>query len=200
MSNASNIVYVSKKLFPDNAFRSYLREYFADGDGKLDTDSVTAITVDRQGVKSLQGIELFHELHLLSCAGNEIETVILNENPNLHELDCCDNKVSMLSVNGCKELDIIRCAGNCLSYLDLSSVKPRYIDCSDNELKSFELGENKRLEELHCRSNDINVLNVSQCPKLNEIDVDDYMRRGNGEYYRAGTKKAALLTEGREKR
>lgn len=175
-SNHPTEVYISKKYFPDNVFRSYLRETYADSDGKIDTDDVGCIELNCKGVKTLSGVELFKHLSQLSCAGNEISNINLNYNTELKELDCSDNKLNALDVSNCKMLDILKCASNIIHRLDVSAVAPRYVDCSDNSMIRLDIGENKRLEELHCRNNHLMALNITPCTSLDTLDADEEVR------------------------
>lgn len=173
MERSQNFITITRKSFPDNIFRSYLREFYAIDDGVLDISKVRDIDINRKGVKSLKGIELFTELTDLSCVGNELSGINLNKNTKLKYLDCSDNNLAALGVNECRNLDALRCAGNCITRLDVSMTSPRFIDCSDNNMVRLDLGENRRLEELYCSNNHLLTLNVSLCTQLRVMKSDE---------------------------
>ena len=59
---------IDEAHFPDPVFREYVRQFDADGDGVLNEEeilTVTMINCEGFGIKSLEGIEFFTELHPL---------------------------------------------------------------------------------------------------------------------------------------
>ena len=99
-------VSISAENFPDEAFRNYVSN-FDDGDGILsDTEisAVTAIKVNRKGIKSLKGIEYFTALTKLDCHENQITSLDLSSCTRLAYLDCCLNKLTNLEIKQCTGL------------------------------------------------------------------------------------------------
>ena len=153
--------------FPDENFRAYIFDNFdTDKDRKLsqeECDAVTNITVCTDSIATVQGIEFFQNLRLLSCEGSSEYVAATRSYIGFGQLTSLD-----LSNN--LSLNTLRCSYNLLTSLDVSdNVALEYVACSHNQLSSLELGQNSKLRTLYCEYNQLTSLDVSNNPALIDL-------------------------------
>lgn len=152
---AGDGVEISEKNFPDEIFRTYVKEQFdEDKDGFLsesERDGVENIDVSSEvnsgkKISSLQGIGFFTELQSLYCNYNDLTKLDLSKNEKLIYLDCHSNRISSLNLKKCSDLLQLSCARNKLTALDVSMFPNlEHLDCSENLLSSLDLSANTKL-------------------------------------------------------
>lgn len=120
---AAEGIAISEAVFPDPAFRSYVKTRDPNGDGILSPDELAGITrieCPDLGIASLEGIRSFPRLEYLDCSGNAISVLDIGGNPSLTYLDCRDNGMTELFVEHHSVLGTLLCSGNRLAMLDIS--------------------------------------------------------------------------------
>ena len=142
--------------FPDPVFREYVSNGIdEDHDNYLSVDELDGVAVIRVPyseeesigkIGSLKGIEFFHNLEILICSENNLESLDMSSCDRLRILDCGENLLSNLNVSENVELEELRCCNNRLTELDVSN--------------------NIKLENLWCHGNILKNLDVSQCPVI----------------------------------
>ena len=169
-------VSISAENFPDKAFRNYVSN-FDDGDGILsDTEisAVTAIKVNRKGIKSLKGIEYFTALTKLDCHENQITSLDLSSCTRLAYLDCCLNKLTNLEIKQCTGLTYLECDENDITSLDLSGLSAlAQLNCCNCLIESLDISGCVGLKDLNCGYNYIETLDLSDCTTLESIGCGD---------------------------
>ena len=112
-------------IFPDDAFRAYLRaEFDWNDDGVLDLyelEYTSSIDARDKGIKSLKGIEVFVTLRSLWCDGCGLTELDVSHNLMLVDLSCGDNKLTSLDVSKNTRLNDLYCVRNRITELDLSN-------------------------------------------------------------------------------
>ena len=170
-------VSISAENFPDEAFRNYVSANFDDGDGILsDTEisAVTAINVNRKGIKSLKGIEYFTALTKLDCYENQITSLDLSSCTRLAYLDCCQNKLTNLEIKQCTGLTYLECDENDITSLDLSGLSAlAQLNCCNCLIESLDISGCVGLKDLNCGYNYIETLDLSDCTTLESIGCGD---------------------------
>lgn len=170
-------VSISAENFPDEAFRNYVSTNFDDGDGILsDTEisAVTAIKVNRKGIKSLKGIEYFTALTKLDCHENQITSLDLSSCTRLAYLDCCLNKLTNLEIKQCTGLTYLDCEENDITSLDLSGLSAlAQLNCCNCLIESLDISGCVGLKDLNCGYNYIETLDLSDCTTLESIGCGD---------------------------
>ena len=170
-------VSISAENFPDEAFRNYVSANFDDGDGILsDTEisAVTAIKVNRKGIKSLKGIEYFTALTKLDCHENQITSLDLSSCTRLTYLDCCLNKLTNLEIKQCTGLIYLECDENDITSLDLSGLSAlAQLNCCNCLIESLDISGCVGLKDLNCGYNYIETLDLSDCTTLESIGCGD---------------------------
>lgn len=90
-------------IFPDDAFRAYVRDTVLKDSAVADTSILTEdqwtrirncfdVQVSSQGIASLEGLQYFWNLSFLNCADNQLTELPLLENPELDVLFCGINR------------------------------------------------------------------------------------------------------------
>ena len=182
--------------FPDENFRAYLLENFdSDSSGSIskeEAELVRKINCRMQGIKSLQGIELFIHLDTLYCQSNQLISLDVSKNKELKELNCFSNSLSSLNigensmlkslnceinqlasldVQGCTELELLSCRINKLTSLDISEcTELRTVVCDQNLLTKLYATGCSSLEELICYENQLKLLEMSGCTSLKKLN------------------------------
>ena len=168
---AADAVQINASNFPDETFRSYVKENFdTNGDGTLSADELAAvdsISVFNKGVTSIKGIEYFTQLKSLICSENRLYSIDISKNTCLTELWCDHDQLSSLDLTNNTQLEILLCNHNSLSSLDVSK-NPRLtrLCCFNNYLTDLDVTNNTELTTLTCQHNEISALNVRNNKKL----------------------------------
>ena len=159
-------VAINETNFPDEIFRAYVSEFDNDENGLLSAEEASwcrEIYVENLGIGSLQGIEFFPDLTLLSCYNNQLTGLDVSQNKNLEYLYCWENQIRCLEFyenTALKELD---CGSNQLWFLDVSkNTALEKLYCYDNQLKELDVSKNTALTQLLCLFNQLTELDVSQ--------------------------------------
>lgn len=101
-----NWVELNETNFPDDNFRAYLADEFAEN-GQINAAAVKEINCIRKNIESLKGIEHFTALKNLYCSYNRLTELNVSANTNLVELDCqyqLGDGLATLNVSGCTKL------------------------------------------------------------------------------------------------
>nr|MCR4852253.1 hypothetical protein [Prevotella sp.] len=88
---------INKKRFPDANFRQFLLEYGFQCTGAVTTKDVSdtpSLSMSKEGISDLTGIEYFTEIEELSFHYNNVKTVDLSKNTKLYLVDCFKNQMS----------------------------------------------------------------------------------------------------------
>ncbi|WP_162128074.1 DUF7619 domain-containing protein [Flavobacterium phycosphaerae] len=109
-----------------NSTNEYLSDADTNDDGEIQESEaamVIKLSVSNQGISDLTGIEAFTSLQSLSCNGNSLTSLTLNNFINLRDLGCSNNNITNLSITNCFNLYSFNCAYNPMTTIDLSSTK-----------------------------------------------------------------------------
>ena len=99
-AKAAEDVKIDATNFPDAKFRTCVKAFDKNKDGKLSTSELEAVktmNVSGKGIKSLKGLEHFKKLETLDCSNNsltELETPVL-----LDDLYCQGNNIKLLNID-----------------------------------------------------------------------------------------------------
>ena len=164
-------ILISKKNFPDDVFRNYVKTQFdKNEDNVLNEEEIAAVTnifCNMNHTASLKGIEYFTGLTILSCIGNEITELDLSKNTALERLDCSKNQLKQLDLSRNTALTILEVTDNELEALDISNNKAlTLLNLKNNKLKALDISKNTKLSYLSCYGNQIPVLNLKNVPLL----------------------------------
>ncbi|MFV0393814.1 MAG: leucine-rich repeat domain-containing protein [Coprobacillaceae bacterium] len=178
--------------FPDINFRKYVAETVLglttyDENYKLNSADITKINtrtgihVLNSNITSLEGIQFFTDLLVLSCQGNQISELNLTALTKLKTLNCYNNTLIVLDISGLTELTGIQCYNNKIEVLDVSAATNlTMLHVANNQIKVLDVTNLTSLTSLDCYDNKISVLNVSDLTNLtnlhcynNQIEVLD---------------------------
>lgn len=106
-----------------------------------EANAVQYLTVSKQGIQDIAGIESFENLESLDCRENNLTSLDMSANLKLVELICTSNQLVSLNVKENTEM--------------------QYLYCDSNELTSLDLSNNKSLVVLHCGGNLLSEIDIS---------------------------------------
>ena len=158
-------VEISKDVFPDDIFRSYVSGFDTDNNGSFsvaELETVKDIDVSGTNVVTLTGIEAFGHLDSLNCSNTKIEqlyfgfddetfltigSIDASNNPEMTGLSCWEMGVESLKVSG-EKINYIECEGNRITELDLSGCPAlERLYCSENNIQILDLSNNTKIKE-----------------------------------------------------
>ena len=103
---------------------------------------------------SLQGIEYFESLTVLSCYNNSLTELDVSDCTALTYLDCDNNSLTSLDVSANTALTLLFCDNNQLTSLDVSAnTALTLLFCDNNQLTSLDISQNTALTTLWCADN-----------------------------------------------
>ena len=179
--------------FPDPAFRAYVAaEIDLDGNGELTEDERNWVgTIQLDGayqnpddpdgeytyadcVTSLEGIELFPNLHELNCdpftfgVDGHLTQVDLSGNTEIQYLDLGCQPIETLDVSMLEDLEELNVGFTHLETINLSQNENlRKLIISDSRLQALDLSHNNSLIVLDvCGNPDLTVVDLRGCPAL----------------------------------
>ena len=172
-------------IFPDDAFRAYVRDTVLKDSAVADTSILTEdqwtrirnrfdVQVSYQDITSLEGLQYFEGLNFLICDGNQLTELPLLESPDLYYISCGTNQLTSLNVSQLPGLRILYCSGNQLTSLDLSA-NPilETLGCNYNALAELDVSKNPALSFLDCSRNALTELDISKNLQLTYLGCED---------------------------
>lgn len=146
------------ELFTDEKFLDVVRDKIGKPDGDIypsDVDEITDITINNNGLTSLDGVEFLTSLKTIDCTDNRIETLDLYNNKELKTVKCANNElVGSLDLSDHAQLEKLEVADNYLTDVDVShSSQLNTIDVTNNVLPALDLSNNINVKEVLCSDN-----------------------------------------------
>lgn len=109
------------------------------------------------------------KLGVLYCHENRIEKMKVANNSSLFKLYCTDNKLKEIS-NLPESLEWLSCEKNLLTSLQIDNLANlKLLYCSKNQLKELNLDNLLELGVLHCYNNQLTSLDVTNLAKLESL-------------------------------
>jgi len=201
------VAYAPQHAFPgldavkDSTVRQYCLDHFdANRDGRIsytEAQSVTSMTLDYLPVETLEGLQVFPNLQVLSCRGRYEFTpssttywadgrVVVNDHivqsesllrnvdmsflPQVQELNLEGNALEGIRMGGADHLRLLNLNYNCLKALDLTGaplLQLLYVD--NNNLETLDVSGAPLLEELFIIDNKVKVLDITGNPLLKNL-------------------------------
>ena len=113
-------------------------------------------------------------LFYIDAAGNRIETLNLDEIPNLSVLIADDNEITEIDFSNCNVLMFASLNDNKILGIDITSnTYLRELYLSDNILKHFYIPTNSRLERLYLDNNFIDEIDIPNVDFLEVFSIND---------------------------
>ncbi|MBC8884235.1 hypothetical protein H9X57_15285 [Flavobacterium piscinae] len=176
-----------------NALLSYNPVIDTNSDGEIQESEALAVTyliLDGLDISSLEGIQSFSNLEILSCWENQLTTLDLSGMSILYSLACNDNQLINLNLSGCLNLIELFCNNNLLVELDVSGLTNlTQIICHNNLLAELDVSGHTNLEEVFFDNNPtIETFNAAGCtalisytyhPSLKHVDFSNCTSLGN---------------------
>ena len=162
---------INETNFPDENFRTKVREYDADGNGTLSTREIhnaTALNLSGLGITNLTGLEHFTFLSSLDISGiplTELSTEILDR---MKTLDVSGTGIQTLNMGGNTVLTSLHCE-NCtgLLSLDLKNCQKlvRLFAEGCTSLTSMVI-RSEKLKELSIYNTGLTTVDLTACPNM----------------------------------
>ena len=140
---------------------------------KINTDKYVDKYYSEPGthISSLKGIEYFSELTFLNCRRNWIDTLDISKNKKLERVSCAADNIKTLLLPETATLKYLNCSGNSIEKLDVSKCPNlEVLTCYFSDIKSIKLGKNIKTLDLY--HNDLTNLNLKDCRKLEWLRCD----------------------------
>ena len=195
---SSNLVYAQSTYIPDDNFEQHFINLGYDSIldnyiNKTSIDTIINLNIDFKNINSLKGIEDFNDLKIISCIGNNLDSLDLSSNIFLEDVYCNLNNINYLFTNGLMYLKHLECWSNQITELDVSSNLSlqylniqannlnnlilnndslKYLNCEDNQLFNLNIDNIKQIEELNVRYNYLSSLDLSNNNKLYWLDCE----------------------------
>lgn len=170
-------VAINSQNFPDVLFRKVVSDrHDKDNDKVLSVDEINKIEEvnifqpSNQGIKSLKGIEYFHQLKELNCSYSEVKELDVSKNSNLYQLNFSNTKIKTIDISNNTELFMLNCSSTDISKLDLRK-NPRLsiLNSSNTKINKLNIENNQNLTRLYCSDTEIEGLDVSNNTKLDTL-------------------------------
>lgn len=128
---------------PDPNFRECVSQYAVDGViPAVELRSIGSLVMTDKGIESLEGIEFFTGLGMLSVSQNKLSDIDVSALKRLYSLGCSDNLIKSIDVSKNENLEKLFCSGNQLTELNLAdNHKMQYFSCARNLLTSVTLSD-----------------------------------------------------------
>jgi hypothetical protein len=173
---------ISMKNFPDKYFRTFVKQFDLNRDGKLspeETDRVISIYYNHienenandskliRNTKSLRGIEYFSRLRSIDISYCTVNALDLSGNTRLEIIRAHGCVFSEFNISGCTKLKELYISGSTFSELDLSNnVSLRILECEQCKLGTIDLSANKLLKRLIISGTDMRGIDISSLSGL----------------------------------
>ena len=129
---------------------------------------VTELYLSNENLSSLDGIEYFTGLELLTCNNNRLTALDVGNLHNLKKLYCGNNQIETGKLILPPQLTYLSCSDNRLEQLD-ETVLPAGLTelyCKNNPLTKLEVGTLTKLTELDCAGGQLTRLSVNGLTEL----------------------------------
>lgn len=176
-----NISFSQNVNIPDTNFKNALLNHDPvidiNGDGEIqvsEAEIAIKISVNGQGINTLDGIEYFLNLEELSCSSNNIDVMDISQNTNLTYIYCPFNNLSQLDIGSNIMLERLYASDNLISSIDLSNnLSIEYLDMSFNSLSELDLSNNDYLKSLNVSYNNIANININNLLQLEVLSCSN---------------------------
>ena len=116
---------IDEKTFPDASLRAAVtKQLDVDGDGKITRDeakSITALNLSGSGVTSLEGLQLFENLHSLDLSGtSSLIQADFSKAKNLTALDLSNSALINADISSLSNLQTLNAAGAAFTELNVA--------------------------------------------------------------------------------
>jgi len=133
---------------------------------------ITELWAHSQGITSLDGIEYFTGLEVLSVNSNRLKSIDVSNNHALTSLSASRNQLTTLDISNNTALTSLSVDENQLTSLDVSNnTALTLLSVGENQLTSLDVSNNSLLTMLFVWSNQLTILDLSNNPVLTTLWV-----------------------------
>lgn len=156
----------------DSALAECVRASATDNGWKT-PGQVTKIKCHSKGIKSLQGIEAFSNLQLLSLNNNKLKSldISLKGFQQLQMLNLARNNIKQLSVSNLPKLKKLYAFGNEMTVFLVKDLPELVlVKVHNNQLEQFEYSGVNKLQKIYVFNNELETIDIYSAPKLTYMD------------------------------
>ena len=125
-------------------------------------EAVTSLAISDKRLTDISGIEYFTKLTSLSCSGNQLTELPVENLTGLITLDCSGNQLTELPIRNLTGLTTLSCYNNHLTELDIRNLTNLIgLACYNNHLTELDITSLTNLNDLAC-GNQTNAAGESQ--------------------------------------
>ena len=166
---------------PDKAFRTWLLDNgYAEKAGwhKLrptaEGCALSALECYGQGIRSLEGIEMFPQLEQVTCSDNPLMEIDLNALPHLQRLYGINLPLRHIAIDSCHRLQHIELSHNHLESINLVPFPElEFFFCIFAPITTIDLSPCHLLKSLYLRGTLIREVDLRPCDNLMELHALD---------------------------
>ena len=132
---------------------------------------VTEIDCNNKKIASIEGIEQFENLVVLSLYKNKIKKADISSLPSLTSLNIARNELVHINVSELPLLETMYVFGNKLTALELNNLtRLNVIKANNNLLKTISFKNNTNLEKIYIFDNKLETVDIYGLPKMKMMD------------------------------
>lgn len=132
---------------------------------------VTEIKCNNKKITSIDGIEQFENLTVLSLYKNKIKKADISSLPSLTSLNLARNELTHIKVSELPLLETMYVFGNKLTMLDLENLTNlKVIKANNNILETVSFKNNTHLEKIYIFDNKLETVDIYGLPKMKMMD------------------------------
>lgn len=135
------------------------------------TSDVTQINCNNKKITSVEGIEQFKNLAVLSLYKNKIKQATISSLPLLTSLNLARNELVHIQVSELPLLENMYVFGNKLTALALTNLTNlKVIKANNNRLETLSFKNNSSLEKIYIFDNKLETVDIYGLPKMKMMD------------------------------
>lgn len=144
-------------------------------DGEIDVfeaSEITILVIDNASISDLTGIEAFDNLVQVSCANNQITSLVLTGLTALQMVNCTNNQLTYIDVSGLSQLLSLDFTGNNnVAHLDVSGTGIDSVNVTSDALTYLDASNCTGLFSINVVSSGLNFIDFSGCTVLNNCTI-----------------------------
>lgn len=130
------------------------------------------IECHNRAIRSLQGLDAFQQIRILSLYNNALEDVQLKDFPHLEQLNLARNNLHHLQLSGLPALARLYFFDNRLKRVELTDLPAlQEFKGSNNQLNAFHYAALPRLRKVYLFNNKLESIDINGFPSLEYMDV-----------------------------
>ena len=180
-------IFFPDPIFKDKLINTKCVDKTGDGIGDDDVDvdnnghisfeeasQVSWLTLENQGIYSVESIEFFVNLEHLFLSYNHIENLEISSMVYLKVISCSNNDIARVSLDSLPVLTDLFLNSNKITEIHLESIPHlSRLELDDNKIEVFDITAYPQLQIFSCTSNLLSNLTLGEHPEIKTLYIDD---------------------------